>query len=129
MLVKLYAGELQNYKTVLLRGPAFFRAPNAESKRLLQQESKLSIGSKKLPIDQPLKAPAIEASQLLASVNTESPCGQRNNNQDPNSCHDALTNWHGCPAALYVRCKIMCRQARAYPRMPKTEALLVARAV
>ena len=62
------AGELQAYRAVLLAGTSYFKPPNPESRKLVEQETKLSIGSKKLPVDQSLKGPALEVSQLLVST-------------------------------------------------------------
>ncbi len=79
------AGKLEKYWSILLQGVSFFKAPNEESKKTVQEESKLSIEDKKLPIDLALKQPALEVSRLLVRFSTNFPsepcCADTQRNQ------------------------------------------------
>lgn len=62
------ADILKEYEGILKKTTAFFKGPSAESRRVLETESSLSIGTKKLPIGQALRKPVLEVSALLVGV-------------------------------------------------------------
>lgn len=58
-------GVLDEFGQILPKGLGWFGSPNSESKRILETDTNLAVGSKKLPIDPNLRKPAAEASQVL----------------------------------------------------------------
>ncbi len=53
------------YETWLVKGVGGFRPPNEASRRALESETSLSIGSKKLPVEAGLRAAASDVSRTL----------------------------------------------------------------
>jgi len=69
---KSLKSSLQEYSLWLSKGLKGFKTPNSASKRALETEEFVSVGSQKLPIETGLRSAALAASRALVSASAVS---------------------------------------------------------